>query len=563
MNTTPRFTEMPYDRPSVGGTGAFSDALNTKWDLAITASEQLTLIRQWNQSRIEHETHENLAMVRFQLDTTSSSNREEQAFFDANGPTFNGFKLSFLKRVLASPHRPQLEEELGVQAFSLWERFVASFDPCIAEEKRSAAAKVTRYGELMASIRVNFRGEEHNLSTMRAFAGHSDRATRREAAQATDKAFTGHQDELDSLFEELVQLRHVMAQKMGFENYIPLGYNSLYRTDYGSQDVDAFRAQVLEVVVPLATRIRERRAEALGVTDYALHDEHVRDSLGVPKPCGDHDWMMEQAADMFEAMGDDFSQFFTMMREKGLLDLKSRSGKAGGGFCLPLDRYDVPFIFANFNGTQDDVLVFTHECGHAFQTWACRPQPVADYHFPTYEAAEIHSMGLEMLTHNHMARFFGDDAERFITSHLEGAILFIPYGTLVDHFQHWVYENPNSGIEARAEAWQRLEAIYLPHRRFDGTPYAASGRFWQRQMHIYCDPFYYIDYCLAQTCALQFWEQGLKDYPETMKRYRLLCQKGGSESFVKLVEGAGLVNPFSVGALKGACEAVAKAIGLG
>jgi M3 family oligoendopeptidase len=563
MNTTPRFTEMPYDRPSVGDTEAISDALNTKWDLANTAADQLALIRQWNQNRIEHETLENLAQVHFQLDTASSSNREEQVFFDVNGPTFNGFKLSFLKRVLASPHRGELEKELGAQAFSLWERFVASFDPCIAEEKRTAAATVTRYSELMASIRVDFRGEVYNLSRMRAFSGDSDRATRREAAQATDKAFAVHQSELDSLFEQLVQLRHVMAQKMGFENYIPLGYNSLYRTDYGAKDVDAFRAQVLEVVVPLATRIRERRAEALGVTDYALHDEPVRDSLGVPKPCGDHDWMMDQASDMFEAMGEDFSRFFSMMREKGLLDLKSRSGKAGGGFCMPLDRYDVPFIFANFNGTQDDVLVFTHECGHAFQTWACRPQPVSDYHFPTYEAAEIHSMGLEMLTHNHMARFFGDDADRFVTSHLEGAILFIPYGALVDHFQHWVYENPNSGIEARAAAWQRLEAVYLPHRRFDGTPYVASGRFWQRQMHIYCDPFYYIDYCLAQTCALQFWEQGLKDYTGTMKRYRLLCKKGGSESFVKLVEGAGLVNPFSPGALKGACEAVAKAIGLG
>jgi len=371
-----------------------------------------------------------------------------------------------------------------------------------------------------------------------------------------------HQDELDSLYEDLIQLRHRMAVKMGHENFVPLGYSELFRTDYGAADVAAFRKQVLEVVVPLATRIRERRAKTLGVEDYALHDEAVRDDLGVPKPCGDHDWMMSRATEMFESMGEDFSRFFAMMRESGLLDLKSRHGKAGGGFCLPLDRYGVPFIFANFNGTQDDVLVFTHECGHAFQTWACRPQPVSDYHFPTFEAAEIHSMGLEMLTHGHMERFFEDDAERFVTSHLEGAILFIPYGTLVDHFQHWAYENPNVRSAARAEAWSRLEALYLPHRRFDDTPYYASGRFWQRQMHIYCDPFYYIDYCLAQTCALQFWEQSQRDHNETMKRYRLLCNKGGSESFLSLVEGAGLVNPFAPGALKGACEAVAKAIGI-
>jgi M3 family oligoendopeptidase len=562
MNLTPRFSEMPYTRPSVPAAEATAEDLNTLWDASTTASEQLAVIRRWNESRIEHETHENLAMVRFQLDTTNEAHREEQAFFDANGPTFNALKLSFLKRVLGSQHRPALEQELGVQAFSLWDRFVASFDPCIAEEKRKAAATVTQYSELMASVRVDFRGKSYNLSAMRAFSGDPDRATRREAAQSTDKALAAHQADLDTLFEQLVQLRHAMALKMGFENFVPLGYNALFRTDYGAKEVEAFRAQVLEVVVPLATRIRDRRAKALGVDDYSLHDEPVRDSLGVPKPCGDHDWMLDQAAGMFESMGEDFSRFFSMMRDRELLDLKTRKGKAGGGFCLPLDRYDVPYIFANFNGTQDDVLVFTHECGHAFQTWSCRPQPVSDYHFPTYEAAEIHSMGLEMLTHSYMDRFFGEDAERFVTSHLEGAILFIPYGTLVDHFQHWVYENPNSGIQARAEAWQRLEALYLPHRRFDGTPYAASGRYWQRQMHIYCDPFYYIDYCLAQTCALQFWEQGLQDHTDTMKRYRVLCAKGGSESFVKLVEGAGLVNPFSEGALKGACEAVAKAIAL-
>ena len=391
---------------------------------------------------------------------------------------------------------------------------------------------------------------------------HSERSVRKSAVQAVDGALGAIQGELDSLFDELVTLRHAMAQQMGHSNFIPLGYSELNRTDYGPDDVDRFREQVLEHVVPLASRIRARRAEMLELSDYSMHDEEVRDQLGVPRPKGDHDWMMARAAEMFEDMGEDFSSFFSLMREKELLDLRSRDGKAGGGFCVPLDRYGVPFIFANFNGTKDDVLVFTHECGHAFQTWACRPQPVSDYHFPTYEAAEIHSMGLEMLTHGQMERFFEDDSDRFRVSHLEGAILFIPYGTLVDHFQHWVYENPTATPDERAEMWLELEERYLPHRRYEDTPYYASGRAWQRQMHVYCDPFYYIDYCLAQTCALQFWEQSQSDFKDTMKRYRLLCSKGGSESFLRLVEGAGLVNPFDSNSLPSACAAVATAIGI-
>ena len=272
--------------------------------------------------------------------------------------------------------------------------------------------------------------------------------------------------------------------------------------------------------------------------------------------------MMERASEMFADLGRDFQQFFETMRNSELLDLRSRENKAGGGFCISLDRYGMPFIYANFNGTKDDVVVFTHECGHAFQTWACRPQPVSDYHFPTYEAAEIHSMSLEMLTLDEMDRFFEGDAERFKMAHLEGSILFIPYGTLVDHFQHWVYQNPASSSEDRAAKWLELEKVYLPHRNYADTPYYSSGRIWQRQRHIYCDPLYYIDYCLALTCALQFWEQSQDDRAGAMQRYRELCRKGGSESFLDLVAGAGLVSPFSEDALPSVCAAISEAIGM-
>ena len=558
----PRFSEMPYSRPSIDETRDEYSELYRRWDSAETLGEQTEVIAQWNARRVGRETLQNLAMVRFQLDTSCSERRAEQVFFDAEDPTFKTLQLDFLKRVLGSAYRVGLEAHFGAHAFALWERFVASFDPCIADEKREEAARVTRYSELLASIEIPFQGRTENLSSIRGFYGHADRSIRLEAYQKADAAFAAHQEELDQLFEELVACRHTMAEKMGRSSFVSLGYEQLYRTDYDASDVDAFRQQVRELVVPLATKIRERRANELGLEDYGLHDELLRDKQGVPKPNGDHDWMLERASEMFSEMGEDFERFFRMMQEKELLDLKSRTGKAGGGFCVPLDRYDVPFIFANFNGTQDDVLVFTHECGHAFQTWSCRPQPVSDYHFPTYEAAEIHSMGLEMLTHPQMHRFFGDDADRFVMSHLEGAILFIPYGTLVDHFQHWVYENPGSGSEERAAAWKRLEAIYLPHRRYEDMPHFASGRFWQRQMHIYSNPFYYIDYCLALTCALQFWEQAERDRSETMKRYRALCVKGGSESFLNLVDEAGLKSPFKPAALKAACEAVAKAIGI-
>ena len=553
---------MPYERPSMTQVESRYDALNAAWDSSQSWEQQSAVIREWNEFRMDLETCENLVVVRFHLDTQDERYREEQSFFDQEGPTFQALKLGFIRRVLRSSHRPRLEEEFGRQAFALWERFAASFDPKISDEKRKAAALVTQYSERLAGVRISFEGEKRNLAGMRPFLVDARREVRAAATEAVDSALGAIQDSLDGIFDELVGLRHGMAEKMGHETFVPLGYSELFRTDYTAEDVSVFRAQVLEHVVPLATRIRQRRAELLGYREPLLHDEEVADAEGPTLPKGDHDWMMARASELFADLGEDFGRFFETMKQADLLDLKSRDGKAGGGFCITLDRYDVPFIYANFNGTKDDVVVFTHECGHAFQTWACRPQPLSDYHFPTYEAAEIHSMSLEMLTLDEMDRFFGDDAARFKRAHLEGAILFIPYGTLVDHFQHWVYENPEASSEERAAKWLELEQLYLPHRRYGDTPYYASGRIWQRQRHIYCDPFYYIDYCLALTCALQFWELDQNDHEDAMKRYRELCSKGGSEPFLCLVSGAGLVSPFSADALPSVCAKVAKAIGM-
>jgi M3 family oligoendopeptidase len=298
------------------------------------------------------------------------------------------------------------------------------------------------------------------------------------------------------------------------------------------------------------------------VSDPGFHDHSVRDLLGVPKPQGDHDWMLDQASTLFQRLGDDFSEFFELMREKKLMDLKTRDGKAGGGFCIDLPEYKVPFVFANFNGTEDDVNVFTHECGHAFQAWNSMDLPLSDYFVPTFDAAEIHSMSLEMLSHPHVDLFFGDDAERYRQGHLEKAILFIPYGAAVDEFQHRIYAEPDMTPDQRADVWKELEAIYLPERRYENMPFAESGRFWQAQRHIFMSPFYYIDYCLAQTCALQFWRRGRADRDEAMTAYRKLCGLGGLKPFTDLVADVGLNSPFQAGCLADIAGSVSEELGL-
>jgi len=562
MQPSPRFSEFIYERPNRSELTSTSAALLAKWDATTNAEEQADVIRSWDRARVEVSTLRSLAHVAFTQDTTNPESKAEKEFFDDIGPLLKEQTLTFLERVTSSPHRPRLEEFFGHQAFALWDCFLGTFDPRIADHKRSEAKMVTEYVALQASQAIPFRGKEYTFSQLRAFYGDSDRATRLEAMQARDAAMQTSRSVLDRLYGDLVQVRHEMATALGYDNFIPLAYAQMDRTDYDAEDVSQFRRQVREVVVPLATRIYERRARSLGYEDFGWHDESVRDHRGVPKPLGDHDWMLERATTLFDTLGNEFGAFFRMMKGRDLLDLKSRTGKAGGGYCTSFGTYRVPFIFANFNGTQDDVNVFTHECGHAFQAWSSRNQPLSDYNWPTIEAAEIHSMSLEFLCYPQMEEFFGEDAERYRMGHLESAILFLPYGAAVDEFQHRIYEKPDMTAEERAAVWSGLESIYLPHRRYEGMEHSGSGRMWQNQRHIYARPFYYIDYCLAQTCALQMWKSSVDDFEESLRRYRALCNLGGSLPFTGLLAKTGLKNPFESGCLASVCGAVEDSLGL-
>lgn len=562
MHPSPRFSEMPYQRPDVDKINDAAEALIQAWDSAHTAEDQLAVIRQWDKQQVELQSNQTLAMVHFRQQTQNPEYKSEKVFFDELHPVLMGHDLALLKRVTQSPHRAELESTLGQQAFAVWDCFLGTFEPAIADLKREEAALSTEYSEILAGIEVEFDGETMNLSTLRGKYGDPDRSTRQRAQQTRSNALANVAPELDRIYHELTQVRHKMATTLGYSNFIPLGYARMNRTDYNADDVARFREQVRNRVVPLAQKIYARRAKALGLNAVQFHDESVRDEAGVPRPQGDHDWMMTRATEMFDALGADFGAFFRMMADCELLDLKARNGKAGGGFCANVPRYGVPFIFANFNGTQDDVNVFTHECGHAFQNWSSRDQSLLLYQWPTYEAAEIHSMSLEFLTYPYMEGFFGDDAARFIEGHLEDAILFLPYGCAVDEFQHAVYAEPNMTPEARADTWKRIEETYLPHRQYVDMPHMESGRLWQQQSHIFGMPFYYIDYCLAQTCALQMWNDANADRPKTMARYRELCSLGGSKPFTELIETIGLANPFTPGCLDAVCDAVAETLEL-
>jgi M3 family oligoendopeptidase len=243
------------------------------------------------------------------------------------------------------------------------------------------------------------------------------------------------------------------------------------------------------------------------------------------------------------------------MLKDGMMDLLSTEGKMAGGYCTSLHDYDMPFIFANFNGTKGDVEVVTHEAGHAFADWYNAKRVPASTIWPSLEGCEVHSMSMEFFGWQNAEGFFGKDAEKFCYSHLADALTFIPYGTMVDHFQHSVFERPEMTPAERHAEWRRLTSIYMPWLRLDAEiPFYGEGRRWQRQGHIYASPFYYIDYCLAQTVALEFWSLIQDDKENAFTAYMDYTAQGGSKTFTELLKNAGLGSPFDPDCLRGVCE---------
>jgi M3 family oligoendopeptidase len=530
---------------------------------ALDAGDRAGALVEWDQLRRGYDTWSSLVRLRFAQDTTDEAARAARDYADTLAPEAEDLEIALKRRLLADPDRPGLTDLVGDHALRLWDTDITTFDPAIKSDLEEESRVKARYTALLASAKLEIGGQTVNLAGLGPYAEDPDRETRHHAEQVRWGFFADHADTLDDLYDQLVRLRHGMARKLGFATYTPLGYRRMRRVDYGPDDVARYREQVATHVVPLVGRLLEARRVENGWDRVRFWDEALVDPAGNPKPVGDHDTLVARAADMFEGMDQRLAAFYGLMNQGGFLDLKNRPGKAGGGFCTSFPTVGVPFIFANFNGTHHDIGVFTHEMGHAFQNWQSREQPGVDYLWPTMEAAEIHSMGLEFLTYPQIGQLVGQEAaDRFRRMHLIGALEFLPYGVCVDHFQHEVYANPDATPADRHAMWQRLEQIYLPWADYGDLTFLAKGGRWQAKHHIYASPFYYIDYTLAQCCAMQFWVQSRRDYPAALEAYVQLCGRGGSAPFQDLVRSAGLVSPFADGALADVVREAAAFLGV-
>ncbi len=552
-----KFTEIPYEQPNLEKLTAEFETLLNGFQIATSFEEQKNILEKINGIRSEFETQASLVYIRHTIDTTDKFYEEQQQYFDNNSPVFVGLVTRLYEALTQSKFRTELEQSAGNQLFNLADAALRTFQPEIIEDLQKENQLSSEYTKLIASARIEFEGTELNLSGLVPFEQSTDRAVRKKATAAKYGYLAANAEKLDSIYDSLVKTRTTIAKKLGYKNFVGLAYDRLSRTDYNAEMVANYRKMILDFVVPVATKLREKQAKRLGLETLKFYDEPLLFTNGNAKPKGSPDWILENGKKMYAELSAETHDFFSFMTEHELLDLVNKKGKAGGGYCSYLSKYKAPFIFSNFNGTSGDIDVLTHEAGHAFQGYSSRNFEIPEYHWPTMEACEIHSMSMEFFTWPWMELFFEEQTDKYKYAHLCSSILFLPYGVSVDEFQHWVYENPEATPKERNAKWRSIEQKYLPHRNYDGNEYLEGGAFWQKQAHIYNSPFYYIDYTLAQVCALQFWIRSQERDPAAWADYLTLCKAGGSQSFLGLVKLANLKSPFEQGTVEDVMKKVA------
>lgn len=543
------FNDYKYERIDIEQTKEKFSSLIEKFSEAENVEEQIRYIDEINSLRNHIDTMTTLVSIRHSINTNDKFYDTENDYCDEISPVVFGFVSQFYKALTASRFRNELEEKYGKFLFDTAELSLKTFDEEIIPELQRENKLSSRYSKLIASAKIEFDGEEKNLSQMVPYTQSKDRSIRIEASRKVANFFKENMEKFDTIYDSLVKVRTSIAHRLGFKNYVELGYARLSRIDYNSDMVASYRKQVLENIVPLHTELRKRQEKRLGVEKLRFYDEPIKFNSGNADPHGDPEWILNHGKTMYKELSKETDEFFTFMTEKNLLDLLSKKGKMSGGYCTYIPDYKSPYIFANFNGTAHDIDVLTHEAGHAFQVYESRSYEVPEYLWPTYEACEIHSMSMEFLTWPWMNLFFKGDTDKYKFIHLSESLLFIPYGVTVDEFQHWVYENPEASPAERRKKWLEIENRYLPTRDYGEVEDLKEGIFWFRQGHIFASPFYYIDYTLAQVCAFQFWIKANEDRDAAWKEYLNLCRLGGSKSFFGLMEAANIKNPFTEGTI--------------
>lgn len=546
-----KFSEMTYVRPDMDEVKAKLTDCAKRIEEAKSAQEQIAAFDESTAIAQTFMTSGSIAYVRNTIDTTDAFYEAEREFVDEAGPELQEASNRINTALLNSPFRAELEAHYGSLLFKNLEIERRSFKPELIPLMQEESKLASRYQKLYANLTVEFDGQTMPLPMLGKYKESTDRAVRRAAYEAEGKVFDAKREELDEIYDKLVKNRNAQGRLLGYDNYIQLGYDRLGRNCYGAKELEQFREQIAHDLVPIIAEVKEAQRKRIGADRLYIYDDGVRFPDGNAKPEGTPEEILAAGKAMYQDLSPETKVYIEDMFDGELFDVLSKDGKAPGGYCTELPDYKVPFIFSNFNGTADDVDVLTHEAGHGFAFYRAMHSDIHPaLQQPTIEACECHSMSMEFLTQDYHASFFGKNTKKYEVAHCEASLDFIPYGCMIDEFQHRMYENENLTPDERHKVWEELEKKYRPWLDMDHLPFYGRYAHWQWKLHVYLHPLYYIDYCMAQTVAFQLWTLSLKDRKEAWKRYLAFVDAAGTKTFEDLCRSAGLRVPYEPGTIR-------------
>ena len=542
-----KFSQYKYERSSYEDIKDKFIKLVDKINKSTNYEEQKNYIVQLNEIRNDIQSNSTIALIRYSIDTSDEYYEEEKKYWDEYMPLYEDLNCEFYKAIVNSQFKNEIINDFSKQFYNICEDSIKSFSKDIIEDLQEENKLCSQYTKLLASAKIEYKGQTHNLSSLMKYMMDKDRETRIESTKLYYSYFEKNEDKFDSLFDKLVSVRDKMAKKLGYKSFTELGYIRMNRSDYNEENIKKLRKEVQEYIVPLCNKLYERQAKRIGVDDFWFVDESIEFKTGNATIKGGEEYekyIIENGKKMYSELSKETAEFFEYMTQNELMDLVTRKSKAAGGYCTHIPNYNSPFIFSNFNNTSEDIDVLTHEAGHAFQLYMSKDILMYEINFPTLDSCEIHSMSMEFITYPWMELFFKEDTLKYKFYHMSSAIKFIPYGVIVDEFQHRIYENPTMSKDERKQIFRELEKKYLPHRDYRDIDILEKGCYWFKQGHIFKNPFYYIDYVLAQVCAFQFLQKSNENFEQAWQDYINICKVGGTKSFLEIVNIGSLDSPF-------------------
>ncbi len=487
--------------------------------------------------------------IKMTCDTTDKSLEEAFNYFCMEiQPKMQPYADALNKKLIQSPYTKELNQDL----YFTYLRSVKKNIELFREENIPIQAELSvlqqQYGTIAGKMTINFREQEYTLQQAAKFLEDEDRLVREEVYRKVQERRLQDKESMHDLFSSLIQKRNQMALNAGFANYRDYKFVELGRFDYTKEDCFQFHEAIKLHVLPLIDKIYARKKKKLGLAVLKPWDTEAEPAGTKPlRPFTDGKDLFEKSVTCFEQLNPFFASCLKKMNDLKHFDLESRKGKAPGGYNCPLAESGAPFIFMNAAGQMGDVTTMVHEGGHAIHSFLAHPLALSAFKEYPMEIAEVASMSMELFTMNHWQSFFDneEDLNRAKEHQLERTITIFPWIAIIDKFQHWVYENPNHTIEQRTHTWKEIVKEFST----DSIDYSGLDAFraigWQRQLHLFEVPFYYIEYGIAQLGAIGMWMQYQKNPSTALENYMNALSLGGTKTLPALYEAAGIEFNFS------------------